>query len=89
MTTLELSPREAQALARLKARQKPTIAYLISGVYETELATGKMSALQARRSMTSLLHALNAKLVAGRAGKIVRLSARGRGHPGVYQLKRK
>lgn len=89
MKTLQLSPREQQLMARLKTRQKSSIAHLIGGVYAAELASGRMFALQARRSMTSLIHALNAKLAAGRAGKIVRLSARGRGHPGIYQLKRR
>lgn len=89
MTTLQLSKREQQLLTRLRTRQRPTIAHLITGVYTEELASGQMTALKARRAMTSLIRALNAKLAAAKKGRVVRVSPRGRGNAGIYQLKKR
>lgn len=40
-------------------------------------------------SLTAILRSLNRKLGANKKGRIERISSRGRGHVGVYKLKRR
>lgn len=85
--TLQLSPREEQIYVLFRAKAKRKISELRQIYYDTYALSTPHRALDS--SVTGVIAVLNDKLKAAKKGRIERISPRGRGNVGVYQLKRR
>ena len=81
MSQLQLGPQE-QAVYELFLKRRTRTLKELEVIYTRPPA-------KPGHALTAVLRALNRKLAAARKGRIERISHRGRGHVGRYQLKRR
>lgn len=87
--TLQLSQREEQLYRLFQSKAKRPIAQLRSVYLTDDTKPIFHGSKGVDKCITSCIYVLNKKLKAAKKGSIVRVSPRGRGHVGVYQLKRR